>query len=67
MKWSVDDTDDGTVVDDEADGDAEHGEDVGVVYGSLDSQSVSIHFSSFLFIEFTYRLAGQCTMLVARQ
>ena len=47
MKWGVDDADDGTVVDDEADGDAEHGENVGVVYGSLDSQSVRIY--SFFF------------------
>ena len=35
MEGGVDDADDGSVVDDEADGDAEHGEDVGVVYGSL--------------------------------
>lgn len=32
---SVDDTDNGFVRDDEADGDAEHGENVGVVYGTV--------------------------------
>lgn len=31
----VDDADDGLVGDDEADGDAEHGEDVGVIYGAV--------------------------------
>lgn len=68
MEGGVDDADDGSVVDDEADGDAEHGEDVGVVYSSLARYSVSIHVVLLYFIYWiAYHPVDQCTMLAARR